>query len=405
MAKYQSSVEIVIAARDRASKVIDSVGSRFRRFGQQLSGLESSNQVLGALIGGGALAGVDELGRKLGDATDKTLELVDAFRDGKLDAGEFISELAAGTPVVGGFFQAGQNLRAWLDGSKQALEDAKRLAAENEKLNKIRDEQNKLTVGAKSKADQLQNEVDLLRVAGDQTRALMKIDQERQAALQRIEQERRKVRSNNPTALAELDRQAQLINERARRQTTETLAGFREANQKEVQAEAKRKTDQRAQAEAIRRQNEELRLRNQGADDAADVLAITNQYAAAIEQATQQGNDPLVKALEDQKRLRLAELAQQQAEEADTLNQRIDKGLDDFFKDIDQQRESRDRGPQVLEARFLGSVPQRQETAVADTARHTSRTAEATKAMAEYLKRLLDRPPAEPVTIVQGRLN
>ena len=405
MGKYQSSVEIVIAARDRASKVIDSVGQRFQRFGKQLSGLESSNQVLGALVGGGALAGVDQLGRKLAGAVDQTFELVDAWNEGKLSGSEFFSEMAKGTPVVGGFIEAGMNLRAWLDGSKAALDEANKAIQENIKWQKELDARRKVIEASQARSDQLEREIVLLRTEGDQTKALIQIEWERQEALKKIEQERRKLKTNDVAGEAVLDRQAELVNERARQQTTEAMAGFRDANQRQAQADADAEANQRRQADAIRRQNEELRLRNQGNDAAADVLAITNQYAAAIEQATKDGNDPLVQALEEQKRLRLEELGRDQARAADNLNNQIDKGLDDFFKNVDDARQGRDRGPQILEARFLGSVPQQQETAVADTARHTGRTAESMKLATEYLRRLLDKPDPEPVQIVMGRLN
>lgn len=69
----------------------------------------------------GPVGGLVVLGKALKDATAKLADLTAEFKRGDLTAGQYATSLAKAVPILGAFFEAGQNIRGWLDGSSERM--------------------------------------------------------------------------------------------------------------------------------------------------------------------------------------------------------------------------------------------------------------------------------------------
>lgn len=78
-------------------------------------------QSMKILAGGGAVAGFAMIGRELEALTGKAIEFRDAMREGKMEAGDVVEELAKSLPIYGGVIAAGRNIRELITGEQAAI--------------------------------------------------------------------------------------------------------------------------------------------------------------------------------------------------------------------------------------------------------------------------------------------
>lgn len=77
----------------------------------------SLNQTLAILRGGGAIAGVTILARILGNASEKAIELRDAFQAGKASAADVVDQIAKSLPLLGDVLTLAENISDLISGA------------------------------------------------------------------------------------------------------------------------------------------------------------------------------------------------------------------------------------------------------------------------------------------------
>jgi hypothetical protein len=138
-----------IKASDRASGTIHDVVANARREMRSLqeehrsslhASLEGLNESIGRkstlghlghlLEGGGAVFGLNLIGREMAEVTSKALEFSKELQEGKIDAQGLAVELGKALPILGGFVSAGQNIREMFFHEREEIERINEAAKE-----------------------------------------------------------------------------------------------------------------------------------------------------------------------------------------------------------------------------------------------------------------------------------
>jgi hypothetical protein len=100
---------------DDAGKDMDKFNGKSKGFFKDLKSQFGKSSTLGQslklIAGGGAIGALSMLGKELANATDEIVKMSQAFRKGEIESGMFFEKVAAGVPVLGGFWQFGRNIR------------------------------------------------------------------------------------------------------------------------------------------------------------------------------------------------------------------------------------------------------------------------------------------------------
>lgn len=103
-------------------------------------------------VGGGVVAGLTVAGQQLSALTGKAVQLSDAFREGRITAGEMTESLARSIPILGGFWEAGRNIRELMTGEEAIARNLLRI--DTERL-AILQQQGQILKDARSRRDAL----------------------------------------------------------------------------------------------------------------------------------------------------------------------------------------------------------------------------------------------------------
>jgi hypothetical protein len=146
-----ADVTIAVKATDAASGVFERVAKNLRAMQQESrrAGEGALERALGSGQGAaGALADylgvglqaivVDQIGNAFKNATAKALEMRDALREGKASAGDLVTEMAKGVPILGGFVSGWSNLRELITNEKAKIAEINRETELNIKLSETR---------------------------------------------------------------------------------------------------------------------------------------------------------------------------------------------------------------------------------------------------------------------------
>lgn len=115
-ADAKATTDAIASGSERAAK---RSATAFKRFSDDLKSQFGKKSPLGETLellkGGGAVIGISLLGRALGNASSKAIELRDALADGQISARQASYDLAKTIPLIGGFIEFGGNLGKLID--------------------------------------------------------------------------------------------------------------------------------------------------------------------------------------------------------------------------------------------------------------------------------------------------
>jgi hypothetical protein len=134
------------ATVNNVAKAVDDLAAKGERTGKgnlldslkaTLGGRSDLKDVIEILRAGGPIAAVGFGLRAANDFTEAAIKLKDAFKSGKMDAGELIDSLARGVPVLGQAYELGRNIRELLTGEE--ADQRRLLKIDQERLGILKD--------------------------------------------------------------------------------------------------------------------------------------------------------------------------------------------------------------------------------------------------------------------------